>query len=237
MAGQLGYLASQMPGALGHNPMAVNFGNAVPSAPPPKFLGFLGNIASALMAPGKAWNGVYSAVVDPSAPGGVDPYSSMMPDAGFLASMVSGGAAGVPPEADAMGMGFRSRNADGLYHRYTPKPNPDNGVGMMQFADDPYRTSSYGDYHHTYDGTGAVPASSVIDAARAAGFDDKFYNADALDPSDIVNTADGWDDMDAVTWLWDNVLEPRRWHAVDTNNGAVVFNPDLVKSLGRKEAD
>lgn len=221
------------------SPMRPNFGAPLPAptTPTPKWLNSLTSMgrgfASAVMAPGNALMGNYPAYVDPSAPGGVDPYSAMIPDAMNLAGLVTLGAGAAPAEPNAMNMGFRSRYADGLYHRFTRGPNPDNGRGFMMFADNSVDVDSYGKYHHVYDGANAVEVEKVAKAAKKAGFEKQFgYSVDLLDPKNIVETAGAWDDPDAVDWLWSNVLEPKGWHGVSTKNGAVVFDPGMVKTLG-----
>lgn len=103
-------------------------------------------------------------------------------------------------------------------------------------ANDPEEVRHYGTYHHTYDGGKSVPVSRVISAARKAGFEDATgIPPEELDPSHIVDSAGAWDDPGAVQWLWDNVLDKKGWHAVRTSDGAIVMNPDLVKTLGPED--
>ena len=57
--------------------------------------------------------------------------------------------------------------------------------------------------------------------------DDEF--ADLFDPEDIVISADAYDNEDLVAWLWENVLEPRDIVGIETYDGAIVFDPDIIK--------
>lgn len=47
-------------------------------------------------------------------------------------------------------------------------------------------------------------------------------------PADIVTSADGWDNLDMVGWLWDYVLCNMDIDAIITNDGALVFNGDVI---------
>lgn len=100
----------QTPGALGNNAMAAR--PPVVIAAPPKFINSLMSagqgLANAAMAPGNALMGNYQPTVDPNAPGGVDPYSGMIPDATNLAGLVTLGAGAAPADANALNMGIRA---------------------------------------------------------------------------------------------------------------------------------
>lgn len=49
-----------------------------------------------------------------------------------------------------------------------------------------------------------------------------------LDPEDIVNSADWYDNEENVAWLWEKILEPNDIAGIKTSNGAIVFDEDLV---------
>ena len=124
-------------------------------------------------------------------------------------------------------------------HRYTNTDSPVAGMPWMLFAADEAEVSTgYGKNHFTFSGP-ATPARTVAEAARRAGFEDEFYPLpdELVDPARIVNSAGVWDDPDAVQWIWDNVLEPNDWVAVGTQDGAIVFDPDLVRSSRDGNAD
>lgn len=80
--------------------------------------GNLGAMASeawnALMAPGRAASGQYPTLVDASAPGGVDPYGAMIPDALNLATTLDAGGMAIPAPESALGIfgGAKSLTAD-----------------------------------------------------------------------------------------------------------------------------
>ena len=48
-------------------------------------------------------------------------------------------------------------------------------------------------------------------------------------PNKIVETAGLWDDWDLVHWIWEHVLEPKGIFAIETNDGAIVFDEQLIK--------
>lgn len=98
----------QTPGVLGNNAMAARPPAVI--AAPPKFINSLMSagqeLANAAMAPGNALMGNYQPTVDPNAPGGVDPYSGMIPDATNLAGMLTLGAGAAPAEDGALRAGI-----------------------------------------------------------------------------------------------------------------------------------
>lgn len=121
------------------------------------------------------------------------------------------------------------------FHRFNrSSKTPDNGCGYMMFAANQDHVEHYGDHHWTFDGNGCVEIDDVVCAAREAGFEDAFYAADAFAPAEIVDSANAWDDMDAVMWLWENVCDARDWHAIRTNNGAIIFDPALAVYAGER---
>lgn len=62
--------------------------------------------------------------------------------------------------------------------------------------------------------------------SRFADFDE-FY--DTFNPTDIVESAGGWDDADGVSWVYNNVCEPNGITGFKTNDGAISFDPDSFK--------
>ena len=145
---------------------------------------------------------------------------------------------------------------DAPYHRFTNNTSPDNGSGYMMFADDADDVSHYGKNHYTFDPKDLKP-HEVVDAAsdeyKNAVYDALEANPDFLEdinnenhgieggitperfaeetnPEDIVDTAQWWDHDKAPEFLYSNVFEPNGWKALTTNNGAIVFDPKIVKS-------
>jgi hypothetical protein len=134
-----------------------------------------------------------------------------------------------------------------LYFRRT-RGGPDNGTGHMMFARDHDSVRHYGPNLHTFNDASAATQGRIVDAADPA-FQRKVAKALRLDPgiaaeygrgaaaklaketnpTDIVNSAGLWDNLDLTQKVWDKILEPAGIHAVRTADGAIVFNPELVR--------
>lgn len=107
------------------------------------------SIAGAIMAPRNALIGGYRPAIDPSAPGGVDPYSDMIPDALNLAGLATLGAGAAPAEADALNMGIRAYH--GSPHNFDKFDMGKIGTGEgaqayghgLYFAENPAIAESY----------------------------------------------------------------------------------------------
>ena len=56
--------------------------------------------------------------------------------------------------------------------------------------------------------------------------DDEF--AAMFNPEDIVDSAYGYDSEELTAWLWENVLDPNGIKGIETDNGAVVFDPSII---------
>lgn len=52
--------------------------------------------------------------------------------------------------------------------------------------------------------------------------------ADSFAPKDIVETAQGYDNDEAVQWLWDKIAEPRDIKGIKTPDGAFVFDTSII---------
>jgi len=50
-----------------------------------------------------------------------------------------------------------------------------------------------------------------------------------LNPDDIVNSAELYDNEEYVSWLWENILEPNNIWGIKTEDGAIVFDADLIE--------
>lgn len=138
-------------------------------------------------------------------------------------------------------------NQTGLYYRAYASDNPMARGGYAMFAEDPYVGDIYGGDHPRMFSVAAedlTPISEIRDSIIEARHntdenapweledfvdvdDDEF--ADLFDPEDIVVSADAYDNEDLVAWLWENVLEPRDIVGIETYDGAIVFDPDLIK--------
>ena len=69
-------------------------------------------------------------------------------------------------------------------------------------------------------------------ADELQGIMEEFANtiADSYNPEDIIESADGFDNLDWTFWLWERVLEPEGITAIITDNGAVVFEEDIISA-------
>lgn len=165
--------------------------------------------------------------------------------AGGLLQMGENMRAPMPMNAATHGQG------GAVYFRRTSGPNPDNGTGHMMFAKDKESIGHYGKTLHTFND--ATPASAAVtvdasdrkfmaDVMRALRSDEDViaeYGRGAIknlareaNPSSIVDSAGLWDNLDLTKKVWDRVLEPKGIYAVKTSDGAVVFDPSLVKTRG-----
>ena len=52
--------------------------------------------------------------------------------------------------------------------------------------------------------------------------------AAAFNPENIVESAEAWD-SEIVTWICERILIPKDILAVTTNDGAIVFDRDLIR--------
>ena len=134
------------------------------------------------------------------------------------------------------------------YYRYRIDNMPVmSDWGYAMFAADREAVAGYGSTLYTYDGHDAVSINDLRSAiseewerckksgvwgvwAPEDGMEelDGRAVAEMFSPSDIVNSAEGWDNA-IVQWLWEHVLEPRAVYAVTTPNGAVVFDEKMIK--------
>lgn len=130
-----------------------------------------------------------------------------------------------------------------MYHRYTNSNSPMSEWGHAMFSARPEPV--YGRNHYTHDGRGAVcieELEQIVKNAWLASQEsgdwgemyDEYYQSlsagevfDSLNPQDIVSSAEGWD-CDLMVWFWQFVAEPNGITAVLTNDGAIVWDPDLI---------
>lgn len=59
--------------------------------------------------------------------------------------------------------------------------------------------------------------------------------ADQFDPADIIDSAGAYDDSDLLMWGYQRVFEPNNIGGVKTNDGAVVFDEDLIDRVRLSE--
>jgi hypothetical protein len=149
-------------------------------------------------------------------------------------------------------MNLATRGQGGaLYFRRTNGTSPDTGAGHMMFAKNRDSISGYGENLHTFNDASAKASGAVVNAddrtfiagvIRALKSDPDVVSeygresikslAKETNPEKIVNSAGLWDNLDLTSKIWERVLEPRGIQAVRTADGAVVFDPRLVKTRG-----
>lgn len=129
-----------------------------------------------------------------------------------------------------------------MYYRYFNSENPMSDWGHAMFVDNEFASENYGDILYTYDGTDGVDIEDLHDiiinewnrtvdkCMEPIGFEgidaEDIYNE--FNPEDIVMSAGAWD-SELVTWFGDVILAKHDIKAVITNDGAIVFDPALIK--------
>jgi hypothetical protein len=147
--------------------------------------------------------------------------------------------------AYARGMDNPPKNVS---YRFTAKDSPMSDWGHAMFADNRDAVSGiYGKNEYRVPVEGLTDVRDLDDAIRAAwesrdlgrsmnATDAAYYDDltpdDIIDQlinvDDIVNTAKGYDSP-LVNWLYDAVIEPRGIRGIKTPDGAVVFDPEIIK--------
>lgn len=134
----------------------------------------------------------------------------------------------------------------GIYVRRTKNDNPMSDWGHAMFVEGtPDTLGAYGDVVHRFDGKNAMPISDLKEKMEAAyekypaffseyedieDFEDLYH---WFDPDDIVDSAEAYDNADFLEWLYTRVLSPNGIEAITTQQGAIVFDPDLIETLGK----
>lgn len=142
------------------------------------------------------------------------------------------------------------------YNRWSKSSSPMSRAGYAMFATgNPIRGSMFGDTLYTYYGEHGVKINDLYDTieqkwAELVNDENQMYfdpnelerlNEDfgdphnvalAFNPENIVDSANAFDDEPMVAWLYNEILEPLGIEAVLTDDGAIVFNEELI----RKEA-
>lgn len=137
---------------------------------------------------------------------------------------------------------------EGLSYRFYGNDNPMSRAGYAMFSDDPDQNgSNYGgdnprafsvskedltDFSDVQDKL--IDARHKTDEAAPweledyTSLDDSEF-AELFDPDDIVDNAAAWDNEDLVEWFWNNVAEPNEIRGVKTFDGAIAFDPEIIK--------
>lgn len=130
-----------------------------------------------------------------------------------------------------------------MYYRYSNNENPMSDFGHAMFVSNAESTSFYGKICYTFDGAKSVKIddlkSEIVSAWVSAKrnlllpeYELSIKLKDLLNsfnPADIVNSAEAWDNGDLVQWIYEQVLEPNKIFAVTTQDGAIVFDKNLIK--------
>ena len=144
-------------------------------------------------------------------------------------------------------------------YRRNNRDVPFNDVPYMMFADDAESIASYGKnlWELPDDVGNRISASATafrkalgkylrenIDHLRENGFgaeltDEELVQnlVDGADPGDIVDSAGLWDTNEnwLMNGIMEEVLQPNGWNVVDTSDGALAFDPELVRRVDMDE--
>lgn len=169
-------------------------------------------------------------------------------DVANTAGIISLGAAPMSIPQDALGMSALRRfpvDEASQYIRRSQMPNtPDNGAGYSMFAKskDPRSTfedlDTYGNYGWIANGEDGVDIrdiqADIVRSLRSRGAHTGYQTtaaqlARSANPENIVDSAGLWDDMDLVSNIWEDVLEPQGISKVITNDGMLLFDPRLAR--------
>lgn len=132
-----------------------------------------------------------------------------------------------------------------ILYRYTNSKDPMSDWGHAMFSEDQYSVENYGVNGFIIEDSICTDIFSLHDEIVSkwkefqqewAEYDD-FYDMDAEDlfnslaPTNIVDSADGYDHDLTLQWFWDHILQPKDIWAIRTPDGAIVFDADLIKPL------
>lgn len=155
---------------------------------------------------------------------------------------------------ESTGKDLEFDGSNGIDVRYYGDKDPMSEYGHAMFvnADKEHRVSGYGDTRYAYDrstGTdiedtkaefiekwdedresGLIPQSDV-----GADFNDISGEEmwSSVNPDDIVDSAGFWDEGKLMQWYYERIAEPNGIGAVNTNDGSIVWDADLIKKVGR----
>lgn len=135
------------------------------------------------------------------------------------------------------------------YYRFSNSETPMSDYGHAMFAAKEDSVSGYGENEYTYDGKNAVPIESLKDII-VKKWDETIENGmepigyenltgeevyQEFDPSDIVMSAQAWDNGELLTWFYENVALENDITAVTTKDGAIVFDENLIKKKSEED--
>lgn len=163
----------------------------------------------------------------------------------YAADVPRKGAGDKPPEQAP-----RTPEGGRTYWRRTKGDVEAGGGGMLMFTNRKEEIQNYGKNLWSTQATDFPPGSVIradstefqeaargaiergIDSRRLQGYDDVPLEqiVASLDPKHIVGSAGGWDDLDLVNLLYEEVLSPRGWRLVETRDGAIALDSEFVRS-------
>lgn len=132
------------------------------------------------------------------------------------------------------------------YYRYSNKKTPMSNWGHAMFVcEERFERvcNGYGSQGYLYNGQDGVQIEDLFeriskewnenDIYRPADFEhmDAEEVYEMFNPLDIVDTAGAWDDGSLTQWIYERVLEPIQIRAVITEDGAIVFDEELISRL------
>jgi len=145
-----------------------------------------------------------------------------------------------------------THGVDVRYTRSDKDPMSDYGHAMFVNADHETRVSGYGDNRWVYDrasGTDIEDTKSEFiskwDEDRESGL---IPSSDAgadyndisgeemwtsVNPPDIVDSAGFWDEGKLMQWYYERIADPNGIGAVNTQDGSIVWDKDLIKNVGK----
>jgi len=116
----------------------------------------------------------------------------------------------------------------------------ENDVGWQMFTNNPEAINSYGKNRFFANDSNAVSSDSLLDEIEAV-FENhpeilESYQVSAYDlaqcasPNNIVDSAALWDSIELTECIWFDLLEPKNILKVETLDGLIVFDNELVYS-------
>lgn len=128
------------------------------------------------------------------------------------------------------------------YYRFTNSDNVLSDWGHAMFAADEDMVSGYGVNEYVYSGSDSIDITALYPAIareweKSADYGllpDGYEDMDAVsacrmfNPSDIVMSAEAWDNADLLTWFCEHIAIPQDIKAVITDDGAILFDTALA---------
>jgi hypothetical protein len=144
-----------------------------------------------------------------------------------------------------------SHGIDVRYNSSNSDPLSDYGHAMFVNGDHEDRVQGYGSNRWVYDRSTGVDIEDLkeeftqkwneamesggIIAENNTRYDDTSAEEmwESVDPKDIVDAAEFWDDGKLMQWFYENIAEPGGIGAINTQDGSIVWDKDLIKYAGK----